>query len=102
MHERRQERLVDRPVDLVVVVRPRGARHQHAHPGEQRRDEDDHDEEDLPAHADGGVAGEADEVADQRVIDDPLEPADRVLQHRRPRDFPHRRHDRPFDDRAIE
>ena len=78
--ERGQERLVDGAVHLVVIVRAGGARHQHAHAGEQRADEDDDDKKDLPAHADGGVAGEPDVMADERVIDDPLQTADGVLQ----------------------
>ena len=100
--ERGEERLVDGAVDLVVIVRAGEARDEHAHAGEQRADEDDDDEEDLPAHADRGVAGVADVVADQRVIDDALQAADGVLQHRRPGDLPDGRRDRPFDDRAIE
>ena len=43
------------------------------------------------AHADRGVAGEADEMTDQDVIDDALQPADDVRQHRGPRDLPDRR-----------
>ena len=98
----RQERLVDGAIDLLRLVRAGEARHEHAHAGEQRRDEDDDDEEDLPADADGGVAGEADVVADHRVIDDALQPADGVLQHRRPRQLPDGGRDRAFDERTIE
>ena len=97
-----QERLVDGAVDLVGLVRAGEARDEHAHAGEERGDEDDDDEEDLPAHADRRVAGEADVVADHRVIDDALQPADRVLQDRRPRHLPDRRRERAFDKGAIE
>ena len=65
-------------------------------------DEDDDDDEDLPRDADRRVACEADEVADQDVIDDALQPADDVREHRRPRDLPDGRTQRPFDDRAVE
>ena len=41
--------------------------------------------------ADRGVAGEADEVADHDVVDDALQPADDVREHRRPRELPDRR-----------
>ena len=101
-HDRRQERLVDDAVDLVGIVGAGEARDEHAHAGEERRDEDDDDEEDLPADADRGVAGEADVVADHHVIDDALEAADHVLDHRRPGQAPHGARDRPLDDRAIE
>ena len=101
-HQRGEERLVDRAVDAIFVVGAGEARDEHAHAGEQRADEDDDDEENLPADADGRIAGVADVVADQRVIDDALEAADRVLQDRRPGELPDRRHDRPIDDRAIE
>ena len=60
---RRQERLIDRAVRPFRLIRSGEARDEHTHPGEQRTDEDDDDEEDLPAHADGGVGREADEVA---------------------------------------
>ena len=83
-----EERLIDRAVHPVGLVGAGEARHQHAHAGEQRADEDDDDEEDLPAHADRGVAGEADVVPDHRVIDDPLQAADGVLQDRRPGELP--------------
>ena len=99
---RDQERLVDDLVDALMIVGARRARDQHAHAREQRADEDDDDQEDLPADADRRVRGEADEVADHRMIDDALQPADRVLQHRRPGDLPHRPPDRAFDDRPIE
>ncbi len=100
--DRNQERLIDRAIDSLVIVGSGEARDEHAHAGEERRDEDDDDEEDLPAHADRGVGGVADEVPDHRVVDDPLQPADRVLQDRRPRQLPHGAGDGTFDDRAIE
>ena len=74
-----QERLVNRPVDLFWLVRAGEPRDEHAHPREERGDEDDDDEEDLPADADGGVAGKADVVADHHVVDDALQTTDRVL-----------------------
>ena len=85
-----------------MIVRAREACHEHAHAGEQRADEDDHDEEDLPAHTDGGVAGEADIVPDHHVIDNALQSADHVLHDRGPRQPPDRARDRPFDERTIE
>ena len=100
--KRGEKGLVDGLVDVVVIVGAGEPRHQHAHAGEERADEDDHDEKDLPAHADRRVAGEADVVPHHRVVDDPLQAADGVLQHRRPRDLPDRRADRSFDDRPIE
>ena len=62
---------------------------------------DDDDDEDLPRHADRGVAGESDDVADHHVVDDSLEPADDVGQHRRPRDLPNRRGQVSFDDGPV-
>ena len=94
--ERRGEkRLIDGAIDLLRVARAGEARDEHAHAGEQRRDEDDDDEDDLPADADGRVAGEPDEMADQHVIDDALQPADDIGEHRRPRDLPDRRRSGP-------
>src|SRR4029078_10218585 len=61
----------------------------------------DHDEDDLPAAADRGVRGVADEVPDHRVIDDALQPGDHVLEHRRPRDLPDGGCDRSFDEAEI-
>ena len=62
---------------------------------------DDDDDEDLPRDADRGIAGEANEVADHHVIDDALEPADDVGEHRRPRELPHRRGQVSFDDGPV-
>ena len=100
--ERRGEkRLVHGAVDFLGIACTGEARHQHAHPREQRRDEDDDDENDLPADANRRVAGEPDEVPDEHVIDDPLQAADDIGEHRRPRDLPDRRLQRPFDDRSV-
>ena len=101
-HESGQEGLVNGPIDTFVIVRPGETRDQHTHTGEERADEDDDNEKDLPADADRRITGEADEVADQRVIDDALEPADGVLEHGRPRDLPHGAADGTLDDRSIE
>jgi hypothetical protein len=60
-----------------------------------------HDEKYLPAHADRSVATVPDVMADHGVVDHALQPADHVLNHRRPRDMPHGRHERALDDRAI-
>ena len=62
---------------------------EHAHPREERRDEDDDHDEDLVRDTDGRVRGEADEMSDHDVIDDPLQPADDVREHRRPRELPY-------------
>ena len=51
--------------------------------------------------ADRGVAGEADEVADQHVVDDALQAADDVGQHGGPGDLPDRGPQRAFDDGAV-
>ena len=100
--DRGEEGLVDDAVHRVGVTGAGVPRHQHAHAGVERADEDDDDQEDLPADPDGRVAGEADHLADHRVIDDALRAADRVLQHRRPREVPHGRRQRAIDDAAIE
>ena len=97
----RKERLIDRAIDLVRLTRPGKSSNQHAHAREDRRDEDDDDQDNLPAHADRGVAGEADEMTNQRVVDDALQPSNNVGEHRRPRDFPHSRPERPFHDRSV-
>ena len=99
---RREKGLIHRAVDLLVIVGPRGPRDEHAHPGEQGTDEDDDDQEDLPAHADRGIGRVADVVPDERVVDDTLEPADGILKNRRPGDLPDRRHNRPVDNGSIE
>jgi len=80
----------------------RRPRYQHTHPGKQRADENNHDQKDLPAHADRRVASEADIVTDERVIDDPLKATNRILQNAGPRDLPHRSRDRTVDNRTIE
>ncbi len=100
--ERGQERLVNRPVDLFWLVRAGEPRDEHAHPREERGDEDDDDEEDLPADADGGVAGKPDVVADHHVVDDALQTTDRILEDGRPRQLPNRRRDWALDERPIE
>ena len=100
--DRRQEGLVDDAVDFFGIVGAGEARDEHAHAREQRGDEDDDDEKDLPADADRGVAGEPDVVTNHDVIDDALEAADHVLDHRGPRQTPHGARDGTFDDRAIE
>ena len=61
----------------------------------------DDDEDDLPADADSGVARESHKVPDEHVVDDPLQAADDVGEHRRPRDLPDRRLQRAFDDRTV-
>ncbi len=93
---------MDGPVHLVRLIRPREAGHEHAHPREERADEDHHDEEDLPRHADGGIPGVAHVVAHHGVIDDALNATDDVLEHRGPGELPHRAADRPLHDGPIE
>ena len=73
-----------------------------AHAGENGGDEDDDHQENLPAHADGGVTGEADIVPHEGVIDDALETGDDVLQHRRPRQLPHGFGDRALNNLGVE
>src|SRR5213593_1964391 len=97
-----EEGLVHGAIDLLAVVGAGEAGHQHAHPAEHRHDEHDHDNEDLDRDADGGVAGVPHEVTHQGVIDDALQPADEVLQHRGPGDHPHGVGDRALDDGAVE
>ena len=99
---RRQKRLIDDAIDLVRSVGAGEARDEHAHAAEHGVREDDDDDHDLPADPDGGVGGIADEVADHRVVDDPLQARDGVLQHRRPGDFPDGRANRTFDQGAVE
>src|SRR5437762_963200 len=89
-------------IALPMAQRLRGSRHQNTHSGKKGADEHDHDKEDLPAHTDGRVASKTDVMSDQRVIDNPLQAADRVLQDTGPRDLPHRRRDRSVHDRTIE
>ena len=99
--QRRHRRLQHDAIDLVGTVGADEAGDEHAHAGVERADEDDDDENDLPADADGGVGGEADEVSDQRVIDDALETTDHVLQHGRPGDLPDGVRDRTVDQTAV-
>jgi hypothetical protein len=96
MADGREERLVDGAVDLVFLARTDEARHQHGLAREQRRHEHDDDEEDLPADADGGVGGVADQVADEDVVDHPLQPGNHVLEHRGPGQPPDGRADGAF------
>ncbi len=100
--KRGQERLIDDAIDLVGFVRSGKPRHEHGHTGECRADEDNDDEDDLPADADGGVGGVADEVADHRVVDDALQTGDDVLQHRRPGQPPDGWANRTLDNRPVE
>src|SRR5690606_31364911 len=67
-----------------------------------RHHEDDHHDEDLQRHADGGVAGEADVVADHGVVHHALQSAKHVLQYGGPRELPHRAGDGTLDDRTVE
>ncbi len=99
--DRREKRLVDRAVDLVGLVASREPCDQHAHAGKQRRDEHDDHEEDLPAHPDRGVRREPDVVADHDVVDEALQAADDVLEHRGPRQLPYGRKQRAFDQGAV-
>jgi hypothetical protein len=96
-----EEGLVHRPVHHLLVAGARVTGDEHAHPAEERHDEGDDDEKDLPAHADGGVAGVSDEMADHHVIDDALHAADDVGEHRGPGELPHRRTQRSLDDGAV-
>ena len=41
------------------------------------------------------------EIADERMVHHPLQSADSIREHGRPRDLPHRRTQRSFDDRSI-
>ena len=97
-----EARLINRAVDLVRLVRAGEARHQHAHPGEDRADEHDDNEKDLPAHSYGCVGGIADVVADHRVVDDPLQTSNRVLENGWPRDLPDCMRYRALDDGSVE
>ena len=99
--ERGKGRLIYRTIDLVLFTRSSKARDQHAHAGEHGGDEDDDHQHQLPAHANRGVGGVAHEVANQHVIDDPLQSTDDVREHRRPRDLPDRGPERPFDDGPV-
>jgi hypothetical protein len=97
-----QKRLIDGLVNFVGLVRSGEPGNQHAHAREQRRDEDDDDKKDLPAHADRGVAGEANVVSDHRMIDDALQPTNGILQDRRPGHFPDRGRKRSLNERTIQ
>src|SRR5207247_10427080 len=88
-------------IDLVRVAGSDKPRDEHGHPGEHRADEDDDDEDNLPADADRRVADVADVMADHDVVDDPLQAGDDVLEHRRPRELPDGGNDRPFNQRSI-
>ena len=101
-HHGGEEGLIHRPVDLVGFVGAGEPGHEDTHAGEERRDEDDDDEEDLPGHPDRGVAHVTDVVPDHGVVDQALQPADDVLEHRRPRQLPDGSTDRSLDDRSIE
>ena len=72
-----------------LVARARESHNQDRHAGKDRRTEHDDDDDDLPADADRGIPGVADEVSDHRVVDDALQAGDDVLQHRRPRKTPY-------------
>ena len=99
--ERGKKRLVDDAVHLLRLVRPGEAGHEHGHAGEQRAQKDDDNDDDLPADADGGIAGIADEMANHGLIDDSLEAGDDVLQHRRPRQTPDGATNGAFDDGPV-
>ena len=101
-HEAHQQRLVDATIHLVGIACAGKARDEDTHAGEDRSDEHDHQNENLQAGADGGVADVADVMADHRLVDDALQPADDVLHHRRPRQAPDRVTERSLDDRPVE
>ena len=85
----------------VRIARTGEAGDQHAHAGEQRVDEDDDHDDELPRDADRGVAGVAHQVAHEDVIHDPLETADDVGEHRGPGELPDRGAERPFHEAAV-
>src|ERR1044072_8095423 len=100
--ERCEKPLIDRAIHFFFVARARKTRDQHAHAGKQRRDENDDDEKDLPAHADRRVCLVTDKMPDEHVVHHALQSADRIRQHRGPRDLPNRWLQRAFNDRTIE
>src|ERR1041385_4495815 len=99
--KRHEEGLIHHAVDLLRLPRPGEACDEHAHAGEDRRHEHDHDQEDLPAHPDRRVGLIADQIADEDLIDHPLHATDGIRHHRRPRDLPDRGTERSFDNRAV-
>ena len=102
-HEhRRQEGLIDRTVDLIVVARTGEASDEHAHAGEYGGHEHDDQNKDLGTDPDGCVAGVAHVVADHRLVDDALQSTQDVLQHSGPGEHPHRLRKRTLDDGTVE
>ena len=97
-----QKRLINRAVHLLGLAGADEPGHQHRLAREQRGHEDDDDEEDLPADADGRISGVTDEVTHQDVVNHPLETGDHVLNHGGPRQFPDGGSDGAFDERTIE
>ena len=89
--DRRQERLIDRAIDLVASPAPAKRATSTLMPVNSDVMKTMTMTKICQRHADRGVAGEADEVADHDVIDHALQPADDVREHRRPRDLPDRR-----------
>ena len=71
-------------------------------PENRRRDKDDDEDEELEADADRRIGSQAHVMTDECVIDDALQPADDVLQHRRPREHPDGLRQRAVDDAAVE
>src|SRR5260370_12956658 len=98
----REERLIDNAIYFVWLIGAGKPCNQDRHPGEERTDEDDNDDDDLPTRADGGVRWVSEKMTNHHVIDDALQTGDYVLQHGRPGQAPNGGTNRPLDDRAVE
>ena len=96
-----QKSLIDGPIDLFLVMGSGETSDQDAHTGKYRRDEYDHYEKDLPAHANGGVGLEPDQISYHDMVYEPLEAPENVCQHRWPGDLPDRTSERALDDRTV-
>ena len=97
-----EERLIDDPVHLVGIALAGEARDEHGHAGVERADEDDDDQEDLPADANGRVAAVAGGMPDHGVVENALEPAHHVLDDGRPGQVPDGGEQGTFDDPSVE
>ena len=98
---RRNKRLINRPIDFINFARARKTRDKNAHSRKDRRNKHDHDEKNLPTHADRRIAFKTDDISDDDVINQSLQTAENIRQHRRRGDFPNRTTERTFDDRTI-
>jgi hypothetical protein len=98
----RQEALVDRAVNVLLIVRTRETRNKNAHSDKDRRNKNDDDKKYLKAYADRGVRLVTEQVPDHNMIDPALDAADDICENCGPSDLPNGACERAFDYGTVE